>query len=276
MPHEILDFSSPGPSGVVIGGGGLVLAEENGTPVTGIGDRGSDGDKDDGSSPGIGDTSSSGSSPPDNIPTEEPTADPTAEPNGDTTLSPTEDTTEEPSANPTTEPTMEPPVVVMAMAAPLTADITDGSAGTGTSAPASDPGVVTLGTIHITATGTELTPGGDTGYTFTGDYSYGKISITGLGDNAGTYYLREDLHSTATDFSIQISVSGVTLDGNGYTLEGDWAGNGVEIQAGADQVTVENFGKSHITKKESIPLVIHLSSEATRYVRILNRKNLDH
>ena len=141
----------------------------------------------------------------------------------------------------------EPPVLMKSMTTSPDTGAPDPLAESGTSDPGAGTGVVTLGTVHITATGTELTPGGGNGYTFTGTYSDGQITITGQGDNAGQYYLREDLHSSANDFAIQIQTSGVTLDGNGFSvIKTGSAGTsiGISLTGDADGSIVKNFDGS--------------------------------
>ncbi|PWR70833.1 NosD domain-containing protein [Methanospirillum stamsii] len=148
----------------------------------------------------------------------------------------------------------EPPVLMKSMTTSPDTGAPDPLAESGTSDPGAGTGVVTLGTVHITATGTELTPGGGNGYTFTGTYSDGQITITGQGDNAGQYYLREDLHSSANDFAIQIQTSGVTLDGNGFSvIKTGSAGSsgGISLTSEADGTTVKNFDGSNALSDHS-------------------------
>ncbi len=118
--------------------------------------------------------------------------------------------------------------------------LTSSSSASSEESTSSDSEVVTLGTITITATGTELKPEGGTGYSTGGDF------IAGSGyyiiNTPGDYYLGESF-STTNSFAIQITVSGVTLDGNEQTISGSGTdtGVGISIDSGTTGVTVENF-----------------------------------
>lgn len=100
-------------------------------------------------------------------------------------------------------------------------------------------GIVSLGEIVISASGIALNASHcSSDYCFTGDYSNGNITILAAGD----YYLTDNLDTDGESFTIQISSSGVTLDGNGKAVSGWMSGSGIEIDRGAHNVTISNFG----------------------------------
>ncbi len=173
-------------------------------------------------------------------------------PAGDATGPPTEvptrdPPTDTPTALPTTEPTEEvtesPSEDLTPAMSSLTPPPPSDTSGDSTETPVSESGGVTLGTIHITATGTELIPGMGPGYTFDGNYDNGQITISG----SGSFVLQDDLHSSSI-YAIRITAPYVTLDGNGKTVEGETVGGtvphaGIDIpDNGFGGVTVQNFG----------------------------------
>jgi len=110
----------------------------------------------------------------------------------------------------------------------------------------SGSGVVTLGSITVTSSGS-TTPvsvnqsggiAGGFGYSF--DFVTKSYTIT----STGSYRLDEDI-STDNTFAIEILASDVTLDGNSHTITFTGSDNtgtsGVLIDSGASGVTVENI-----------------------------------
>ncbi|NLV27315.1 MAG: hypothetical protein GXY48_09150 [Methanomicrobiales archaeon] len=74
-------------------------------------------------------------------------------------------------------------------------------------------------------------------YTFTGDYSDGKITITG----AGTYDLSGNLVATSTEHAVQIASPDVNFEGNQYAITGPGDGIGVHVLKEAYNCTVQNI-----------------------------------
>ncbi len=103
-----------------------------------------------------------------------------------------------------------------------------------------DSSVVTLGIVTITESESSdrialnTTRGdGSFGYYYWDNQSYSIVE-------SGSYFLEEGI-STSNVFAIEITASGVTLDGNGQTITGSGTGAGVLIDSEASGVTVENF-----------------------------------
>jgi len=111
-------------------------------------------------------------------------------------------------------------------------------------------GVVTLGEVIVTAApdGWTALVAGHTGddYDFVGSYGYSGNNYVVIKES-GSYYLTGDL-TTTHSFAIQITGSGVTLDGRDLadgndqnTVDGHNSGVGVEIASTADHATVQNM-----------------------------------